>query len=81
MVNNAAETLRCMLLLLLLLSHSKLSDSVSLLTAAHQAPLFMKFSMQEYTGVGCHALLQGVFPTQIKPMFPALQADSLPLSY
>ena len=31
-------------------------------------------------GVGCHALLQGIFPTQeIKPASPALQADSLPL--
>ena len=32
------------------------------------------------TGVGCHALLQGIFPTQgIKPRSPALQkADSLP---
>ena len=28
------------------------------------------------TGVGCHALLQGVFPAS-----PALQADSLPLSH
>ena len=27
------------------------------------------------TGVGCHALLQGIFPTQESP---ALQADSLP---
>ena len=35
------------------------------------------------TGVGCQALLQGIFPTQgsnpgIKPRSPALQADSLP---
>ena len=30
---------------------------------AHQASLFMEFSRQEY-GVGCHALLQGIFPTQ-----------------
>ena len=31
------------------------------------------------TGVGCHCLLQGIFPTQgIKPQSPALQADSLP---
>ena len=73
-VNNAAKTLRC--ILLLLLSHFKLSDSVSLWTAAHQAPLSMEFSRQEYTRVGCHAL-----PTQIKSMFPALQADSLPLSH
>ena len=29
------------------------------------------------TGVGCHALLQGIFPG-IKPRSPALQVDSLP---
>ena len=30
------------------------------------------------TGVGCHALLQGIFPTQgSNPGLPALQADSL----
>ena len=31
-------------------------------TVAHQAPLSMGFSRQP-TGVGCHALLQGIFPT------------------
>ena len=31
------------------------------------------------SGVGCHFLLQGIFPTQgIEPRSPALQADSLP---
>ena len=30
---------------------------------AHQAPLSMGFSRQEY-GVGSHSLLQGIFPTQ-----------------
>ena len=30
-------------------------------------------------GVGCHCLLQGIFPTQgSKPRSPALQADALP---
>ena len=29
------------------------------------------------TGVGCHALLQGIFPTQDRTRSPALQADSL----
>ena len=29
---------------------------------AHQAPLSMGFSRQEYWG--CHACLQGIFPTQ-----------------
>ena len=31
------------------------------------------------TGVGCHALLQGVFPNpRVEPKSPTLQADSLP---
>ena len=32
-------------------------------TAAYQAPPSMGFSRQS-TGVGCHFLLQGIFPTQ-----------------
>ena len=32
-------------------------------TVACQAPLSMRFSRQEYW-VGCHSLLQGIFPTQ-----------------
>ena len=32
-------------------------------TVAHQAPLSKEFSRQE-TGVDCHALYQGIFPTQ-----------------
>ena len=32
-------------------------------TVAHQAPLSMGFSRQEY-GVGCHFLVQGILPTQ-----------------
>ena len=39
-------------------------------------------SPDKNTGVGCYALLQGIFPTQgsnsCLPMSPALQADSLP---
>ena len=31
---------------------------------AHQAPLFMGFPKQEYTGVGCHFLLQRIVLTQ-----------------
>ena len=31
---------------------------------AHQAPLSMEFSRQEYTGVGSHSFLQGIFLTQ-----------------
>ena len=48
-------------------------------TAAHQAPLSMGFSRQD-TGVGCHALLQGIFSINpgIESGSPALQVDSLP---
>ena len=49
---------------------------------AHQAPLSMGFSKQEY-GEGCHAFFQGIFPTQgLKLRLLCLlywQADSLPL--
>ena len=35
-------------------------------------------SPEKNTGVGCHAFLQGIFPTQeMNPGHPALQADSL----
>ena len=44
-----------------LLSHVKLFAIPW--TVAPQAPLSMGFSRQEYW-VGCHALLQGIFPTQ-----------------
>ena len=30
------------------------------------------------TGVGCHAFLQGIFPTRDQPRSPALQLDSVP---
>ena len=57
-------------------SPSVVSDS---LTVACQAPLRLWDSPGRNTGVGCHALLQGVFPTQGSiPGLPALQVDSLP---
>ena len=47
-------------------------------TVARQAPLSMGFSSKN-TGVDCHFLLQGIFPTQeIEPGSLPLQADSLP---
>ena len=53
-------------------------------TVAHQAPLSMEFSRQEYRS-GYHSLLQRIFPTQvrnpdpgIKPRSPVFQAYSLP---
>ena len=49
---------------------------------AHQAPLY-RDSPGKNTGVGCHALLQGIFPTQgSNPCLLGLlhwQAGSLPL--
>ena len=52
-------------------------------TVARQASLSMGFSRQD-TGVGCHAFLQGIFPTQgSNPSFLCLlhwQAGSLPLA-
>ena len=44
------------------LGRSVVSDSASW-TVAHQTPLSMEFSRQN-TAVGCHALLQGIFPTK-----------------
>ena len=39
----------------------------------------MRISPGKNTGVGCHALLQGIFSTQgLNPGLPALQVDSLP---
>ena len=53
-------------------------------TAAHQAPLSMGFSRQEYWG-GLHALLQGIFPTQGWNQrllsLPHSQAGFLPLTH
>ena len=53
-------------------------------TVAHQAPLSMEFSSKS-TGVGCHFLLQGIFPTQgLNPRLQCLlhwQVDPLLLSH
>ena len=62
------------------LSHVQLF--VTLWTVALQAPLSMGFSRKN-TEVGCHALLQGIFPTQgLNPYLIHLhwQVDSLPLA-
>ena len=52
-------------------------------TVAHQAPLSMGFPGKN-TGVGCHALLQGIFPTQGSNLYLLCllhwQAGSLPLA-
>ena len=46
-------------------------------TVAHQAPLSMGISRQEYWS-GLPFPIPGDLPTGIKPGAPALQADSLP---
>ena len=68
-----------------MLSHSVMSDSGTLWTAACQAPLPTGFSSPgKNTGVDCHALLQGSFLTWVSsPCVPRLlhwQVDSLPPS-
>ena len=56
---------------MLLLSCLVVSNSVTLWTVAHQAPLSMGFFKQEYWS-GLHFLLQVIVPTQGSN----LQADS-----
>ena len=71
-------------LVLLCLFASLVSNSASLWTAAHQAPLSMGFSMEEYwSGLPCppprnlpHPRIQSECPIS-----PALQTDSLLLSH
>ena len=53
----------CHIMLLLLNHFSCVQLFVTPCTAACQAPLSMGFSSKN-TGMGCHALLQGIFPTQ-----------------
>ena len=65
-----------------LLSHlSCVQLSATPCTAAHQAPLSMGFSRQEYySGLPCPP--PGDLPDPgIEPWSPTLQADSLPLSH
>ena len=50
--------------LMCVLSHSVMSDSETPWTVARQAPLCSWDSPGQNTGVGCHALLQRIFPTQ-----------------
>ena len=49
-------------------------------TVAHQAPLSMGFPRQE-SGVGCHSLLQGIFPTRGSnpPLLSLLHWEAVPL--
>ena len=54
-------------------------------TRAHQAPLSVAFSRQEYWSRGYYSLFQGIFPTRgLNPHLLHLlhwQANSLPLSH
>jgi len=66
--------------ILLVLIAQLVSDSAISGTAAHQAPPFMEFSMN--TGVGLPFPPPGDLRNPvIKPMSPALEAGSLPLSH
>ena len=63
--------------------YSVMSDSfVTLWTTAHQAPMSMGFPGKN-PGVGCHFLLQGIFPTQGSSLYLLSllhwQVGSLPL--
>ena len=63
-------------MLLCVLSHSVMSDPMY-----HSPPgsSAHEDSPGKNTGVGCHALLQRIFLTQVsKPRSPTRQADSLP---
>ena len=62
-------------------SHLVVSDSAIPWTIACQASLSMGFPGKN-TGVGCHSILQGIFPTQrSNPHLLHWQADSTPVSY
>ena len=64
---------------MLVLSQSVVLDSATSWTIAHQVPLSMGFSRQEYwSGLPCPS--PGDLPiTGTEPRSPAQQADSLPL--
>ena len=67
---------------LLLFSHSVMSNSfVNPWTVVHRLLCPWDFPGKN-ARLGCHCLLQGnLLEPGIKPMSPALQADSLPLSH
>ena len=62
-------------------SHSVTSDSVTPWTVACQAPLSMRFFRQEYWSGFLFPFLGDLLDTGIKPVSPALQANSLSLSH
>ena len=60
---------------------SVVSDSATIWTVAHQAPLSVGFSGQEYWSGLPFPPSGDLSDPGIKPSLPALQADSLPLSH
>ena len=65
--------------MLCVLSHSVVSDSVTVWTAARQAPLSMGILQTRVLDWVAIALLQGIFPTRgIESRSPTLPVDSLP---
>ena len=62
-------------------SYSVVSDFSTLRTVAQQAPLFMGFPRQEYWSGLPFPSPWDLPDLGIEPVFPALQADSLPLSH
>ena len=69
------------MLLLLLLSPSVMSYSATPWTVAHQAPLSMEFSGQEYWRGLPYPPPGDLSNPGVKPRSPALQADTLPLGH
>ena len=68
--------------LLLLFSRSVVSDSLRRYGLVSTSLLCPWDSPGKNTGVGCHALLQGIFPTQgLNPCLLHWQKDSLPMSH
>ena len=59
-------------------SHSVMSNSATPWTVAHQAPLSMGFSRQEYWNEVPSPSLEDLANLGIEPRSPALQAGSLP---
>ena len=67
---------------LLLFDHSVVSDSfVTLCTTAHQAPLCMGFSRQEYWSGLPLSSPGDLLDPEMEPISPGLEADSLPLNH
>ena len=62
-------------------SHSVVSDSATPWTVAHEAPLSMEFSRQEYWSGLSFPSPEYLLNSGIKPRSPALLADSLSLNH